>query len=253
SKMSTTNHSTDEQVRVLVLNEGEDKSEELYRLKKGWILQIKLSANLSWRKVRIFTNACLNEEDEFERNSYHELKWIYPSSGRYDDSDRYVVLSCCKSGSFHYFFTIDRTTIKENRNGQGYFHIEPYLIWPDGSGEVLEQEYITCQSVLSKSLGPLSEWSSRIEVGRHSGYNMIHFTPVQCLSNVSNSSYSVSDHHKLNTKFEGTYEQMKILIDTMTKQWRILSITDLVYNHVANDCALLRDHPEAAYNLINSP
>ncbi|CAF1200337.1 unnamed protein product [Rotaria sordida] len=251
--MSTTNHSTDEQVRVLILNEGEDKSEELYRLKKGWVLQIKLSPNLTWRKVRIFTNACLSEEDQFERNTYRELKWIYPSSGKYDDSDRYIYLPCCKSGSFHYFFTIDRTTIKENRNGQGYIHVEPYLMWPDGSGEILEQEYITCQSVLSKSLGPLSEWASRIEVGRHSGYNIIHFTPVQSLYHVSNSSYSISDHHKLNEIFQGTYEQLKTLIDIMAKQWRVLSITDLVYNHAANDFALLRDHPEAAYNLINSP
>jgi glycogen debranching enzyme len=36
-------------------------------------------------------------------------------------------------------------------------------------------------------------------------------------------------------------------------QWQIYSVTDLVYNHAADDCALLRDHPEAAYNLVNSP
>ncbi|CAF5180576.1 unnamed protein product, partial [Rotaria sp. Silwood1] len=23
----------------------------------------------------------------------------------------------------------------ENRNGQGYFHVEPYLVWPDGNGQ----------------------------------------------------------------------------------------------------------------------
>ena len=46
---------------------------------------------------------------------------------------------------------------------------------------------------------------------------------------------------------------MKFLIDKMCKEWKIFSITDLVYNHAANDFALLREHPEAAYNLINSP
>ncbi|CAF5049266.1 unnamed protein product, partial [Rotaria socialis] len=34
-QMSLTNSSNEEQIRILVLNEGEDKSEELYRLKKG--------------------------------------------------------------------------------------------------------------------------------------------------------------------------------------------------------------------------
>ncbi len=118
---------------------------------------------------------------------------------------------------------------------------------------MLEQNCITCQSVLSKSLGPISEWASRLEVTRHSGYNMIHFTPIQLLYHVSNSSYAITDHHQLNPIFHGSYEEMKCLIDMMAKEWRIFSITDLVYNHVANDCALLRDHPEAAYNLINSP
>ena len=51
---------------------------------------------------------------------------------------------------------------------------------------------------------------------------------------VSNSSYAIlSDHHQLNR--------------IMVKEWRIFSITDPVYNHLANDCALLRNHPEAAY------
>jgi glycogen debranching enzyme len=102
-------------------------------------------------------------------------------------------------------------------------------------------------------LGPLEEWASRLEVAHHSGYNMIHFTPIQLLYYVSNSSYAVTDHHKLNPLFKGTIEEIKILVDMMAKEWRILSVTDLVYNHAANDCALLKDHPEAAYNLVNSP
>ena len=38
----------------------------------------------------------------------------------------------------------------------------------------------------------------------------------------------------------------------MLKEWEIFSVTDPVYNHAANDCALLREHPECACNLINS-
>ncbi|CAF3945588.1 unnamed protein product [Rotaria magnacalcarata] len=100
----------DEQVRILILNENEDNNEELFRLKTGWTLQIVLSAGLSARKIRIFSNACLNENDQFQRNNYQELKWVYPSNTKYDDSNRYVSILCCKSGSFHYYFTIDGTT-----------------------------------------------------------------------------------------------------------------------------------------------
>ncbi|CAF3399930.1 unnamed protein product [Rotaria sp. Silwood2] len=94
-------------------------------------------------------------------------------------------------------------------------HVELYLVWSDGNSQVLEQEYITCQSVLSKSLGSLSEWLSHIEIGYHS--------------------------------------KLKIIIDQISKQWKIFSITDLVHNHVINYCQLLKKHAECAYNLINSP
>lgn len=141
----------------------------------------------------------------------------------------------------------------EKRNGQGYVQVEPYLRWPDGTGEVLDQDSITCQTVLSKSLGPLRDWSSRLEVTHQSGYNFLHFTPIQLLYHVSNSSYAVTNHHQLNPLFEGTHAEIAALVHSMAKEWRVLSMTDLVYNHAANDCALLLDHPEAAYNLVNSP
>jgi hypothetical protein len=77
---------------------------------KGWIVQIVLSSRLSWREVRIFTNLFLNEGEQFQRNTYQELKWISPSSIKSDDSNRYVIITCSKSGIFHYYFTIDGTT-----------------------------------------------------------------------------------------------------------------------------------------------
>ncbi|CAF2822666.1 unnamed protein product [Rotaria sp. Silwood2] len=84
------------------------------------------------------------------------------------------------------------------------------------------------------------------------GVSKRHFIPIQLLYHVSNSSYAITDHHKLNPIFKGTHEQIKNIIDMKAKHWKICSVTDLVYNHAADDCALFRNHPEAAPNLVTS-
>ena len=47
--------------------------------------------------------------------------------------------------------------------------------------------------------------------------------------------------------------EVKQLVDNMSKQWNMTSITDVVWNHTAYDSPWLPDHPDAAYNLVNSP
>ena len=50
-----------------------------------------------------------------------------------------------------------------------------------------------------------------------------------------------------------TLDDPGALIDKMHKEWRVLSMTDLVFNHTAKDSPWLMQHPEAAFNLANSP
>ena len=52
--------------------------------------------------------------------------------------------------------------------------VDPELMYPMDS--------IVCQTVLSKLLGPLPTWKDKLEVAYRSGYNMIHFTPIQVLT-----------------------------------------------------------------------
>ena len=37
------------------------------------------------------------------------------------------------------------------------------------------------QTVLSKQLGPAAEWEARLRVSAESGFNFLHFTPLQHL------------------------------------------------------------------------
>ena len=102
--------------------------------------------------------------------------------------------------------------------------IEPELIWLD---ETWEEDCIRCQSVWSRSLDSIDEWSFHLEFSYHSVYHRIDLTSIR------------------NCSFR--WSQMKWLVHQMIKQWKIFSITDLVHNHAANHCALLwNNHPSDA-------
>lgn len=72
--------------------------------------------------------------------------------------------------------------------------VEPELTLPDG--RVVQPDDLQMQTCLTKSLGRLDEWKSRLMVSVESGYNCVHLTPIQALSLESNSSYSIRDHTK---------------------------------------------------------
>ena len=123
--------------------------------------------------------------------------------------------------------------------------------------DTLPLDCITHQTVLTKCLGPFSQWEKRLTVAKESGYNMIHFTPIQQLGG-SNSAYSLRDQLELNKtlhvghKEEVTFDDVQGLIHRMQHEWGVLSICDVVWNHTSYDSLWLIEHPECAYNVYNS-
>lgn len=43
------------------------------------------------------------------------------------------------------------------------------------------------------------------------------------------------------------------MVKKIEREWHILTIQDVVWNHAAKNSAWLLDHPECAYNCDNSP
>lgn len=69
------------------------------------------------------------------------------------------------------------------RQGALYIQVEPKIrIGFQKTAQDLPLDSIRCQTVMAKCLGPLSTWESKLLVAKNSGYNLLHFTPIQvCL------------------------------------------------------------------------
>ncbi|XP_033098498.1 glycogen debranching enzyme-like [Anneissia japonica] len=241
-----------EQVRQLQLNQNEFLDTTLHSLKKGWILHFVLGSSLQASKVRVFTNHPTTASKRFKRNEFYELAWESHAKSKCDASDNYCEVLIAEAGSYQYYFTLqDGLKII----GSGYFVVEPTLHLTSES-DLLPLDCITIQTVLSKCLGPFSEWEDRLSVTRNTSYNMIHFTPIQKLG-ASNSSYSINNQNKLNPTITAgsdvTFNSIGELVEKMQTEWGVLSVMDVVWNHTSFDSQWLKEHPECGYNPINSP
>uniref|UniRef100_A0ABD2WG93 Glycogen debranching enzyme n=1 Tax=Trichogramma kaykai TaxID=54128 RepID=A0ABD2WG93_9HYME len=236
-----------DQVRVLTLNKGEHQDGNLYKLKKGWVVEFRLGASLLGQAVDVFTNHPLLSGNPFERGTYYHLPWNHESA----------FLRVSLAGSFHYYIAQSSGENIGKIMASGYILVDPELT-VGKNGKILPIDSIQCQTVLSKLLGPFSTWENKLRVSYESGYNMIHFTPIQTLGE-SNSAYSLSDHLKLNSTFndcpdkETTFDQIEQLIKKIRDEWDTLSICDIVLNHTANESPFLINNPECTYNCVNCP
>lgn len=109
-------------------------------------------------------------------------------------------------------------------------------------------------SVISKFMGKYPHnWERHLRGISARGYNMVHFTPLQ-IRGASNSPYSLYDQlgWDLECFPEGETDVRK-MVESMEQNHGLLSLTDIVLNHTANNSAWLLEHPEAGYNLTTAP
>ena len=109
-------------------------------------------------------------------------------------------------------------------------------------------------SVVSKFMGQYPEdWEKHLESIGARGYNMVHFTPLMERGD-SNSPYSIYDQLKFDsTCFPKGETDIAALMTKMEREHGLLGLTDVVFNHTANNSKWLEEHPEAGYSVDTAP
>ena len=82
---------------------------------------------------------------------------------------------------------------------------------------------------------------------------MVHFTPLT-VRGKSNSPYSIYDQLSFDpANFPNGEQDLATMIDNMESEHALLGMTDVVWNHTANNSKWLEEHPEAGYNVETAP
>jgi glycogen debranching enzyme len=98
-----------------------------------------------------------------------------------------------------------------------------------------------------------ADWDKHLQGISQRGYNMVHFTPLMMRGD-SNSPYSIYDQLRFDTDaFPNGEEDVASMVQKMQKEFNLLSMTDVVWNHTANNSKWLEEHPEVGYNVDTAP
>lgn len=183
----------------------------------------------------------------------------------------HINLPISHAGAFVYWIEYDGSSSERITGREGYFNIDPILrvkarssvlspsagLLPVTAGGKIEDKTVTVPldglvilTVVSKWMGTLEEWRPHLREASKRGYNMLHYTPLQQRGN-SGSPYSIADQLAYDqdlvgkvTKERGTLH-IKEALRIARDDFGLLSLTDVVLNHTANDSPWLVEHPEA--------
>ena len=97
------------------------------------------------------------------------------------------------------------------------------------------------------------DWEKHLRGISERGYNMVHFTPLQHRGQ-SNSPYSIYDQLGWDPEcFPNGEADVQKLVESMEQKHGLLGLTDVVWNHTADNSKWLEEHPEVGYNVSTAP
>lgn len=132
-----------------------------------------------------------------------------------------------------------------------YIDVSPKLTL---QGKHLPLNALSIFSVISKFMGEYPvDWDKHLKGISQRNYNMVHFTPLM-QRGASNSPYSVYDQLSFDPAlFPKGEEDIASLVSRMEKEYGLLTLTDVVWNHTAHNSKWLEEHPEAGYSVETAP
>jgi glycogen debranching enzyme len=208
---------------------------------------------------------------EFHRDEYREFKCVTPwplvlvmlTRGRLQpDFNRILEISVPihGAGAFAFYTTYsplpalaetNSTPIPPTKTPLYYIDVAPRLML---EGSQLPLPALSIFSLISKFVGRYpSDWEKHLRGISDRGYNMIHFTPLQQRGE-SNSPYSIYDQLGWDPEcFPNGEADVRYLVESMEHNHGLLGLTDVVWNHTANNSKWLEEHPEVGYNVSTAP
>ncbi|KAI1796664.1 glycoside hydrolase family 13 protein [Ganoderma leucocontextum] len=240
-----------------------------------YVLRVSLDAGTPASRNGVFKTNFPLDGGRFERDRFAERKLPTKFS-----SPIQVDLPISHAGAFVYWVECDGDTPGSRVKGrEGYFNIDPILrtktrtpIISDGAiavnGSTVKADYVNLPldglsvlTLVSKWMGSTSGWREYFAESSARGYNMIHWTPLQERGE-SDSPYSIrnqlvyepsmfSDSKDVGS--DGGKTKLEEILKVAREEYGLLSLTDVVLNHTANDSPWLLEHPEAGYSPSNTP
>ncbi|KAH7097576.1 glycoside hydrolase family 13 protein [Auriculariales sp. MPI-PUGE-AT-0066] len=250
---------------------------------RPYIVRVSLKAGTPATRNGVFKTNFPLDGGAFERLTFceRELPTTFSKAITID-------LPISHAGAFAYWVEYDEEPVGDappNRvkGREGYFNVDPALAVKrrapvldkngrplsvsQGGGVLTDTDShitldgITMLTLVSKWMGPMSGWRTHLQEASQRGYNMIHFTPMQqrgdSLSPYSIFNQRAYDRGLFDDNWKGSDEEGVALVKNMLKEARndfgLMSLTDVVLNHTAQNSDWLLDHPEAGYSPFNSP
>lgn len=170
-----------------------------------------------------------------------------------------VPITC--PGAFSFYITyselpqlsdaVSRSPQTETRTETYYIDVSPDVRL---NGQMMPIESLSIFSVISKFMGKYpTDWNKHLRGIGSRGYNVVHFTPLMERGE-SNSPYSIYDQLRFDPEtFPNGELDIAEMVTKMESDYGLLALTDVVWNHTANNSKWLQEHPEAGYNVETAP